>query len=93
MTRSAGPLVVAARRERFVRVATRRLERAVSAMANLEHCANRALYDFTPADVEYLRTKLSDATSGVFRAFAPPAPKPRKVGLTFPSAGPEETSL
>ena len=55
--------------DKFVRLADRRLNRAVKDIRALIPLANRSAYEYTAADTEFIRKALADALADVQRAF------------------------
>lgn len=55
--------------DKFVRLADRRLNRAVKDIQALIPLANRSAYEYTATDAEFIRKALADALAEVQRAF------------------------
>ena len=82
----AGPNVGAeSKRDRFVRVAERRVNKVVTALRILGYCGNKTTYEYASEDVDRIFSYLEDqlkVTKGCFRASAPAVFK-----LDVPSRG------
>lgn len=55
--------------DKFVRLVDRRLNRALKDIRSLIPLANRAAYEYTATDAEFIRKTLMDALADVVRAF------------------------
>lgn len=60
-----------ARRQRFLRLAAKRTEKVLKAIDQLEFCANRASYAFTPEEARQIVDAIATAALRLERAFFP----------------------
>ena len=63
-------LVKEERRERFLRLASKRVSNATKQLRNVGRMANRAVYDYTPEEAEKIVRHLVKQMDGVIDAFA-----------------------
>lgn len=56
-------------RDKFVRLANKRVNNAIKAIELIENLSNRSNYDYTQEDTEKLFNMLNQGVKGVSRAF------------------------
>lgn len=65
--------------ERFSRLASKRVARALKALDGVRALSSTATYEYTPEQVEKIKTALSDALNGIKAAYS----GERKTAATF----------
>lgn len=56
------------KRERFVRLAQGRVNTALTAVAKVEHLANKASYEYSDADVDVIERALTDGVTQAIKS-------------------------
>lgn len=82
---SEATTTVLAPRERWLKTAPRRTEKAINALEALARCGNRTLYEFEPAEVEQVNDAINGATDKLREAFLT-ATKLEKKAFRFKEA-------
>jgi len=59
------------RRDRFLRLAAARVNKAISALRNVARLGNTSSYSYTQDDVAKITVAINDEVDGVWQAFAP----------------------
>lgn len=75
MTKESQPLNESAK-ERFARLATRRVSKALKTIRLIGNLSNKSLYDFTEQDIEAIYSTLSNALTDSHERFSE-KPKPQ----------------
>ena len=57
------------KRERFHRIATKRVQNVIKEMSRLSNCSNRSTYDYTEEDVKKIISTLNDKFSEIKISF------------------------
>lgn len=63
------------RRQRFERVATRRVQRAIDVIGLIANCSTRTNYEYSQEDVDYMFSALQKALDEAHAAFKPSVDK------------------
>lgn len=58
------------KRERFVRLAEKRVDKVIDRLRVLGGCANRRMYEYTPADIEKIRNAIDEEFAKVLLKFS-----------------------
>lgn len=69
------------RRDRFLRLAPRRVQRAVKALDGVARLANRQSYQYTPEEAAKIRAALDAACEGALRELSGEAKQPKLFTL------------
>lgn len=71
------------KRERFEKVASKRVQRILDTFALLQNCANRNNYDYTQEDVDHMFTEIGKAFKDAKAAYVNEISKTTKQGFRF----------
>ena len=74
---------ISTRRERFEKVAARRVQKIISFMDSLANCANRANYEYTDEDVRKMFRAIREQLSNTESAFNKQLNKEDKNSFKF----------
>ena len=71
------------KRERFEKVASKRVQRVLDTLELIQNCSNRNNYEYTEADVEYMFTEMSKALKAAREEFTKEMSKSTKTQFRF----------
>lgn len=71
------------KRQRFEKVASRRVQKVIDYLALLQNCANRNNYDYNEQDVEHMFTEITKALKETKAAYGSELGKANKSGFSF----------
>lgn len=74
-----GSANVEEKRRRFKEVGSRRVQKVLDSLQNLEKCSNRRNYEYTEQDVKRMLKVINDRSAQMKRAFSTGASKGKKT--------------
>lgn len=82
---------VESKRARFVTLAEGRMTKALNDIRLIGNLGTTALYEYTPADVSAMRTRLVEATNAAFAKFRTPQRRVARPEFTLPAETTDES--
>lgn len=74
---------VSAKRQRFEKVASGRVQKILDLFGLLQNCSNKNNYEYTEDDVEHMFTEIQKAIKDTKQCFVSELAKNKKTGFTF----------